>query len=223
MELKNALTVCLISLFSATLVMLVARTLDLQAAARLEPQMARIVEELEGLRKQGGIVSTASVDQSGPTLAEGTADALYVYYFHSKFRCPTCREIESLAHDFVQTELAGELNSGQVVWKVVNYEERANAELTKKFNIQMPVVVLAKMQGGQIAQWRSLDGVWGLVGDKAGYAAYLRKEVGQMVRPGQADAPQAALAEEATIPTMALEPPPLPMPTPTLADLPIPE
>lgn len=221
MELKNALTVCLISLFSATLVMLIARTLDLQAAARLEPQMARIVEELEGLRKQGGIVSSAPVDQQGPTLAEGTADALYVYYFHSKFRCPTCREIESQAHDFVQTELAAELNSGQVVWKIVNYEERANAELAKKFNIQMPVVVLAKMQGGQIAQWKSLDGVWGLVGNKAGYAGYLRNEVKQILRGGETEATPAAFAEGATMPPESLEPPPLPMPTP--ADLPIPK
>ena len=50
MELKNALTVCLISLFSATLVVLIARSLDSQAAARLEPQLARIAAELEALR-----------------------------------------------------------------------------------------------------------------------------------------------------------------------------
>ena len=37
MELKNALAVCLISMFSATLVVLIARALDLQAASRLEP------------------------------------------------------------------------------------------------------------------------------------------------------------------------------------------
>ena len=65
MELKNALTVCLISLFSATLVLLIARALDLQAAARLEPQLTRIVEELEGLRQQGGIA--APCPQAGRT------------------------------------------------------------------------------------------------------------------------------------------------------------
>ena len=57
MELKNAVTICLISLFSATLVLLIARALDLQAAARLEPQLARIVEELEALQQQGGITA----------------------------------------------------------------------------------------------------------------------------------------------------------------------
>ena len=43
MELKNAVTICLISLFSATLVLLIARALDLQAVARLEPQLTRIL------------------------------------------------------------------------------------------------------------------------------------------------------------------------------------
>ena len=48
MELKNALAICLISLFSATLVVLIARSLDSAAASRLEPQLAKIAEELTG-------------------------------------------------------------------------------------------------------------------------------------------------------------------------------
>ena len=44
MELKNAVAVCLISLVSATLVVLIARSLDNQAASRLEPQLAQIAE-----------------------------------------------------------------------------------------------------------------------------------------------------------------------------------
>ena len=57
MELKNAVAVCLISLFSATLVVLIARSLDSQAASRLEPQLAEIVEELRALREGGGIAA----------------------------------------------------------------------------------------------------------------------------------------------------------------------
>ena len=62
MELKNAAAVCLISLFSATLVVLIARALDSQAASRLEPQLASIVEELQAIRKQGGIPTAAGAD-----------------------------------------------------------------------------------------------------------------------------------------------------------------
>ena len=105
------------------------------------------------------------------------ADGLIVYYLHSKTRCPTCRAIESQAHDVVQSDFASELKSGAVAWKVMNYEEPSAAGLATKFEIQMPVVVLAKMKGGEIAQWKRLDRVWALVGDKPGYASYLRDEI----------------------------------------------
>ena len=187
MELKNAVTLCLISLFSATLVLLIARALDLQAAARLEPQLTRIVEELEGLRKQGGIATATPTSRTDVPVSDG----LIVYYLHSKTRCPTCRAIESQAQDVVQSDFVSELKSGAVAWKVLNYEEPSGAGLAKKFELQMPVVVLASMKGGEIAQWKRLDRVWALVGDKPGYASYLRDEIRQMVRAAE---PQPTLA-----------------------------
>ena len=118
MDLKNVAAVCLISLFSATLVLLMARVLDLQAAASLEPQLSRIVEELEGLRKQGGIAAAAPAGQTGTGQAENASDGLIVYYLHSKTRCPTRRSIESQADEVVHADFASELQSGAVAWKV---------------------------------------------------------------------------------------------------------
>lgn len=187
MELKNAVTICLISLFSATLVLLIARALDLQAVARLEPQLTRIAAELEALRKQGGIATAASATRPDAPVADG----LIVYYLHGNTRCPTCRAIESQAHEVVQSDFAPELKSGTLTWKVLNYEEPATADLAKKLEIQVPVVVLARMKSGEIAQWKRLDRVWALVGDKPGYASYLRDEISQMVRAAE---PQATLA-----------------------------
>ena len=121
MDLKNAVAVCLISLFSATLVVLIARSLDSQAASRLEPQLASIVEELRALRGQGGIAAAPGA----PTKVETVSDGLVVYYFHGNIRCPTCRSIESQAQETVQTHFASQLSNGEVVWKIVNYEQPA--------------------------------------------------------------------------------------------------
>ena len=122
MDLKNAVAVCLISLFSATLVVLIARTLDSQAASRLSLQLASIVEELQAIRKQGGIAASPGTASSTETATDG----LVVYYFHSNTRCPTCQSIESQAKDTVQTDFASQLTSGTIVWKVLNYEQPAN-------------------------------------------------------------------------------------------------
>ena len=215
MELKSALTVCLISFFSATMVLLIARALDLQAAARLEPQLTRIVEELEGLRQQGGIVGAVPAGRADATISEG----LVVYYFHGNTRCPTCRSIESQAHEVVQSDFAAELKSGAVTWKILNYEGPAAADLAKKFEIQVPVVVLAKMQRGEIAQWKRLDRVWALVGDKPAYASYVRDEISQMIRPAESQPTSTSSNDQ----PKAEESAPKPVDIPVPADLPIPE
>jgi hypothetical protein len=209
MDLKKALTVCLISLFSATLVVLIARALDLQAAARLEPQLARIVEELEALRQQGGIAAAPS-DWKGES-------RLIVYYFHGRTRCVTCCAVESQAHDVVHSDFARELQAGTVAWKAVNYEEPAGAGLAKQFRVPSFAVVLAKMQGSQILQWRRLDRAGVLAGDKPRFASYVRDEIDKLLRPAEA-APTSASSgdkpEARDSVSPAADPP---------ADLPIPE
>ncbi len=184
MELKNALAVCLISMFSATLVVLIARALDLQAASRLEPQLVRIVEELEALRKQGGIAATPTTVQAEDVLADG----LVVYYFHSNVRCATCRALESQTRDAVNAGFASQLDSSEMVWKKLNYEEPAGADLAKQFEIQVPVVVLARMKDGQLGDWKRLDKVWALVDEKETFADYIDTEIRQMLARSESPA-----------------------------------
>jgi hypothetical protein len=194
MDLKNAASVCLISLFSATLVVLIARSLDSQAASRLEPQLASIVEELRALRGQGGVAAALGT----PTKAETVSNGLVVYYFHSNIRCPTCRSIESQAQETVQTHFASQLGKGEVIWKIVNYEQPAAKSLATKFEIQMPVVVLARMKDGEVENWKRLDEVWAMVGDKLAFTKYVRGEIERMLSPNK---PQAA-TDQIPVPTI---------------------
>jgi len=217
MELKNAVAVCLISLFSATLVMLIARSLDSEAASRLEPQLARIVEELEAIRASGGIAASPVTAARDPSLGDG----LVVYYFHSNTRCPTCEAIESQAHETVQEDFAAQLGTGEIVWKTLNYEEPAASELTTTFEIQMPVVVLARMKEGQMQDWNRLDEVWGLVGDKPAFAEYIRNEIGVMLGTSSQEPTWVQPADAPSIPISESDPVELPLPTDP-AELPIP-
>jgi hypothetical protein len=201
MDLKNAVAVCLISLFSATLVVLIARSLDSQAAARLEPQLASIVEELRALRGQGGVAAAPGDATTTDTVGNG----LVVYYFHGNMRCPTCRSIESQAQETVQTHFAAQLGSGAMIWKIVNYELPAAKSLAAKFEIQMPVVVLARMKNGQVEDWKRLDEVWAMVGDKPRFAKYVRGEIERMLSPKQQPVPATAQAAGPAIPTPSPE------------------
>jgi len=177
MDLKNAAAVCLISLFSATLVVLIARSLDSQAASRLEPRLATIVEELRLLRSQGGVAAAPGASTKTETVSNG----LVVYYFHGNMRCPTCQLIESQAHETIENHFASQLNTGEIVWKIANYEQDTDKPLAIQFDVSMPVVVLARMKDGKVEQWRRLDKVWAVVGDKAAFTQYVREEIDQML------------------------------------------
>ena len=213
MELKNALTVCLISFFAATVVLLIARALDLQAAARLEPQLIRIADELEALRKQGGLAAarTERTDES----------RLVVYYFHGNTRCPTCRAVESQTHEVVRSDFAAELASEAVAWKPVNYEEPSGAGLGKQFDVVSFAVVLAKMQGDVMTQWKRLDRAGALAGDKPRFADYVREEIKQMLRP--AEPPPSVTPPDDRREATKSAPQPADTPVPTGVDLPVPE
>lgn len=177
MELKNAVTICLITLFSATLVVLIARALDNQAASRLEPQLAQIVAELRALRSQGGIVTAAGA----PGAAETLEDGLIVYYFHGDIRCPTCRAIESQTREVVENDFADHLKIGKIVWKVLNYDKPESAKFASEFDVHMANVVLAKIDDGKIQNWQRLDQVWALHGNKSDFANFIRTEISQML------------------------------------------
>ena len=233
MELKNAVTICLISLFSATLVVLVARSLDNQAATKLEPQLAQIVEELRAIRTQGGVSLSG-----GSEHAETLEDGLVVYYFHGDIRCPTCRAIESQTHETVQNDFADQLASSQIAWKVLNYDKPEGTDLAKQFDVHMANVVLAQMNGGKIENWKRLDQVWALVGDKPAFAEFVRTEISQMLADdaspvksteiGPTTAETTPLAESPgepnllDIPLPGMSPPPLPQSN-SEADVPLPE
>lgn len=217
MELKNAVAVCLISLFSASLVLLIARALDIQAASRLEPQLAQIAEELKAIRKAGGIPAASS----GQAQEVPAGDGLVVYYFHGNARCPTCQSIESQAHETVQADFAAQLKSGAMVWKTLNYEDSAVASLTKQFQISMAVVVLAKMKGGQIESWNRLDKVWALVGDKAAFAKYVHDEIDKML-PAQQSAAESPKSDAPALPIPDSDSQNIPLPEPSNS-IPVPQ
>jgi len=217
MELKNAVAICLISFFSATLVLLIARALDLQAAARLEPQLAKIAEELEAIRKSGGVRASLGGAAEGETVD----DALMVYYFHG-VRCPTCRAAESNARETLEAEYASQLDSGEVVWKVLDYATDPAAEaIAIDFGVSDPAIVLVRMKDGEIDGWNRLDRVLALAKDKARLSAYLRDEINEMLKtPGResgATQPTGAPA----IPVPDVDPPDIPVPADP-PDIPLP-
>jgi hypothetical protein len=178
MELKNAVAVCLISLFSATIVVLIARSLDSQAASQLEPQLTAIAEELQALRKQGSLVSSPAT----ATRSEPADDRLAIYFFHATQRCASCEAVESTMEGLLRTDFASPYNRGEISWKLLDYEKPSGARLAGRFKVAGLAVILARVKDNQLqVGWKNLANVMALTGDKLALAAYLRGEIQQML------------------------------------------
>ena len=93
--------------------------------------------------------------------------------------------------------------------------------MAKKFEIQMPVVVLAKMKAGQIQDWKRLDEVWALVGDKPAFATYVRNEIQKMLDGSTNGPPTRPTGEPKAAPSQS-PPGSLPLP-PAMPSLPLPK
>jgi hypothetical protein len=166
--------------------------LDIQAGSRIEPQLARIVEELEAIRQQG-VIRTPPLTAGGKSMSsEAGRDSLVVYYFYGTTRCATCRSIEQQSFDAVHTDFVDQLETGQIVWKTLNYELPATRQLQTKFDIQTSAVVLARMKRGQVQQWNRLDRVWAYVDDGPAFREYVRDEITKMLHEDDAAIGDAA-------------------------------
>jgi len=108
---------------------------------------------------------------------ELAADGLVAIYFHGNVRCPTCRSIESYAHDAIADQFGEELAASRLSWRVINYELPENNQFVDEFQIVAPSVVLVARQNNTTTNWENLDRVWELVGDQAAFAAYIQQEV----------------------------------------------
>ena len=68
---------------------------------------------------------------------------------------------------------------------MLNYDKPESAELVAQFDVHMANVVLAKIEKGQVRDWKRLDQVWALYGDKEEFDSFIRTEISQMLEATQ--------------------------------------
>ncbi|MDK2970739.1 MAG: hypothetical protein PWP23_494 [Candidatus Sumerlaeota bacterium] len=88
-----------------------------------------------------------------------------VYYFHGDVRCQTCQTIEQQSHDAIATMFADQLDSGELEWRLVNYDKPENAHFRDDFQLAFQSVVVAEERDGRIVRWKNLADVWTKVHD----------------------------------------------------------
>lgn len=98
------------------------------------------------------------------------------YYFHGDVRCATCNKLEAYTGEAINQGFADELQSGRLVWRVVNYDKKGNEHFVDDYSLPYQSVILVEQIDGHETAFRNLEQVWELVGDKNAYLEYVRTE-----------------------------------------------
>ncbi len=119
---------------------------------------------------QGAPGDSASAAAKDPTSAPARVIA---YYFHTTYRCVSCRNIEKYTREALESGFRGELEDGHLVWRVINVEEEGNEHFVKDYQLFTKSVVLVDEQTGE---WKNLPKVWQLLGDPNAFIRYIHTE-----------------------------------------------
>jgi hypothetical protein len=107
------------------------------------------------------------------------------YYFHTSYRCVSCRKIEAYATEAIAAGFPNELKDGRLVWRVVNIEEKGNEHFVNDYKIFTKSVILVDEWNGQQRSWKNLPKIWELLGDKDRFLRYVRSETSVYLTAGK--------------------------------------
>ncbi len=98
-------------------------------------------------------------------------------YFHNTTRCVTCRAIEKLARETIESEFSAELASGRLVWRALNMEEKENEHYAIDYALTSPSLVLVEMDGDREVRFKVLNETWTLIHSELRFVVYIEDAV----------------------------------------------
>jgi predicted RNA-binding protein with TRAM domain len=120
-----------------------------------------------------------SVDRQD--LASTKEESVVVYYLRTTFRCWQCNLIEVYTEELIKNQFAEHLETGYLVWKVVDYLQ--HRELATQYNISGNTVIVAKHQDGEEVSNIRLDQVMEKVFNREEFMNYVREAIIKQMNP----------------------------------------
>lgn len=140
---------------------------------RLSPIGSIFIGLILGIMSLG--MSAAAPEATSPAPAK---PAVKVFYFHGKFRCPTCLKIEKLSAQAVREAFPDELKRGLLEWRAVDVDTPENHHFDQEFALESSTLAVARYDGNKLRKYVKLEKVWELVeGDEPNFAAYVKEEI----------------------------------------------
>jgi len=103
---------------------------------------------------------------------------IIVYYFHRKFRCPSCLIVESTLHETLDNYFSEDFTKGNLAVCVVNIDEAQNKHYIEDFQILFNSVIVVDRRGGAAHRYKNIEKVWDIYDDRDATTQLFRDEIG---------------------------------------------
>ncbi|RME23257.1 MAG: hypothetical protein D6800_10080 [Candidatus Zixiibacteriota bacterium] len=120
--------------------------------------------------------SVAATRDSSADSAAIADTKIVAYYFHATQRCVTCRRIEAYSQEALQEAFGPLLADSVLLWKPLNVQKPENQHFIKDYGLYSQALILSRVRDGKEIEWKNLDKIWELIGNKEEFEQYVKKE-----------------------------------------------
>lgn len=106
-----------------------------------------------------------------------TSRQVVVYYFQRKFKCLSCEDVESTVIEALEEYFPTELNTGSVVWQMVNIDTLENRHYYNDYNLLSNSLVVVDRRNGEEQHYKILDNFWEIYRDRQSVFNLIRENV----------------------------------------------
>lgn len=111
---------------------------------------------------------------------------LEIYYFHTNERCPIDQSIEDNMRKLMQTDYAKEIKAGTIKFRVLNTEDKSNASITGKFEINAQALYLVTFKNVKEVQNDLTEFAFSCAQNNPGkFISRLKAEINSTITPGK--------------------------------------
>lgn len=99
------------------------------------------------------------------------------FYLHTTRRCVSCQKIENYSREAIETGFAEELKSGRLEWRVLNTDKPEHKHFLDDYQLYTKSLVLSKIEDGKETEWKNLEKIWRLLGNRNNFMEYVQTEI----------------------------------------------
>ncbi len=128
-----------------------------------------------------GFLAPVQVSQIGPAQLSADplpSDGVVVYQFHRRFRCQECYRLEEMIKSILEDSFAGEMKSGELVFRVIDLDQKGSERYEKKYDFFYNTVIIVDREDGKDLRHKNLEILWQMLDNEKAVADLIKDVIG---------------------------------------------